>query len=368
LFDHFVVVGTPGHLCNSPKVLFQYPPNTSVEIPGLPDFCFPSGVCSKELPESVCKSEMIALLHNQQYLKQPGNSFVFLFTDQESQVFYGVCVHKEEILEEPPQYMKDIIVPPSIKTTTTRCYCLITKFPFFRLHFDFLFSLFAVEHLSRLESEAPSILEEKAEIEVFLSPSRPKKRPPPRFLARSDSGSFLLDSRSSLQSPRGTLQSPREKAIPKLTVQKPSNPDLSSFQFDTPPREESSQDSDVKSDNENNDNQDPEPEELPIPLLNVLDSMDKGTNEDDTKDKATETGSSSGSQKRNGVRRHCSEGEKTLSSRLDASADAVISGKIDFHPCSNAKVQRFKNPRKGTKPVFCTKSISEYNNISSAIL
>lgn len=70
-----------------------------LEIPGLEDFCFPGGVKSKELPDSICKSEMIALLHNQQYLKQPENSFVFLFTDQESQVFYGICVHKEEILE-----------------------------------------------------------------------------------------------------------------------------------------------------------------------------------------------------------------------------------------------------------------------------
>lgn len=69
------------------------------EIPGLPDFCFPMGINSKELPQSICKSEMIALLHNQQYLKKPENSFVFIFTDQESQVYYGICVHKEEILE-----------------------------------------------------------------------------------------------------------------------------------------------------------------------------------------------------------------------------------------------------------------------------
>ena len=45
-------------------------------------------------------------------------------------------------LQEPPQYMRDITVPPNVQTTTVRCYCLITKFPFFRLHFDFLFSLF----------------------------------------------------------------------------------------------------------------------------------------------------------------------------------------------------------------------------------
>jgi len=142
LYDHFVVVGVPDHLTTTPKILFQFPPSIPVEIPGLPDFCFPSGVTSTELPQSVCKSEMIALLHNQQYLKQPENSFVFLFTDQESQVFYGICVHKEEVLEEPPQYMRDITVPPNVQTTTVRCYCLITKFPFFRLHFDFLFSLF----------------------------------------------------------------------------------------------------------------------------------------------------------------------------------------------------------------------------------
>lgn len=122
----------------------------SVCVPGLADFCFPGGVTSQEIPEDDLQSEAIVLLlHGQQYLKKSESSFVFLFTDQESEVYYGVCVHKEELFEEPPQYMRETLVPPQTSFTTTRCYCLITKYPFFRFHFDFLFSLFGMKKLPK---------------------------------------------------------------------------------------------------------------------------------------------------------------------------------------------------------------------------
>ena len=40
--------------------------------------------------------------------------------------------------------MEEIYVSPFAPNLTTRCYCLITRFPFFHFHFDFLFSLFGV--------------------------------------------------------------------------------------------------------------------------------------------------------------------------------------------------------------------------------
>lgn len=177
LYDHFVVVGLPSTSSTEPKILFQYPAESSVGIPGLEDFCFPDGVHNEVLEDTEENSDLITLMHSQDHLKHPENLFVFLFTDQESQVYYGICVHKRELLGDPPQYVKDIFTSPTAPVITTRCYCLITRFPFFRFHFDFVFSLFAIDHVSWLETQAPSILNEQDEISVFLSgtPSRKKQ-------------------------------------------------------------------------------------------------------------------------------------------------------------------------------------------------
>ena len=70
----------------------------SVGIPGLEDFCFPDGVHNESLEDSEETNELITLMHSQDHLKHPENLFVFLFTDQESQVYYGICVHKKELL------------------------------------------------------------------------------------------------------------------------------------------------------------------------------------------------------------------------------------------------------------------------------
>jgi len=176
LYDHFVVVGLPSPTSTEPKILFQYPQETSVGIPGLEDFCFPDGVHNESLEDSEETNELITLMHSQDHLKHPENLFVFLFTDQESQVYYGICVHKKELLGEPPQYMEEIFTSPKTPIITTRCYCLITRFPFFRFHFDFVFSLFAIDHVSWLETQAPSILNEQDEISVFLSGTPHRKQ------------------------------------------------------------------------------------------------------------------------------------------------------------------------------------------------
>ena len=131
-------------------------------------------------------SEILALRHSQwqDYLKHPEDSFTFLFTAEDGTVYYGSCVQKTELVEvcmathplDPSPLPPSPFFAPSLRTgwprasgrvrgltgcqrgdsglvgttelpegfyaTTRRCYCVISRFPFFRLHMDFLYSLF----------------------------------------------------------------------------------------------------------------------------------------------------------------------------------------------------------------------------------
>ena len=48
---------------------------------------------------TTCKSNLMEVKHNQDYLKCPEHSFVFLLTNEDSTVYYGICVHKKELIE-----------------------------------------------------------------------------------------------------------------------------------------------------------------------------------------------------------------------------------------------------------------------------
>jgi len=174
IFDHFVVVGANQSEDPSPKILYSYPGTAPPNYPGLEDFCFPESVRTSPVALSPCNSELLELTHNQQFHK-PDNQFVFLFTDNEGRVFYGICIHKKELLEDSPLCVNQPQVETEVHKSTIRCYCLVSKFPFFRLHFDFLLALFSVDHLFRLEQQQPTI-EDDEELNVFLGVSSKKIR------------------------------------------------------------------------------------------------------------------------------------------------------------------------------------------------
>jgi len=175
IFDHFIVVGTRTPENDAKKeILFKYPVEMEVNIPGIEEFCFPGGIITKEIPYSECKSAVIEMTHTQSYLRHPENSFVFLITNEQHQIHFGICVHKEELLETPPCFVPGWAVDLGDRhVTTMRCYCLISRYPFFRLHFDFVFQLFAIEHLTRLERQKPSIEHDHG----GLSSSAPCQKP-----------------------------------------------------------------------------------------------------------------------------------------------------------------------------------------------
>eukprot|EP01103_Thecamoeba_quadrilineata_P007635 TRINITY_DN17488_c0_g1_i1.p1 TRINITY_DN17488_c0_g1~~TRINITY_DN17488_c0_g1_i1.p1 ORF type:complete len:586 (-),score=112.50 TRINITY_DN17488_c0_g1_i1:170-1729(-) len=139
LYEYFLVVGleTPLNLDTSdpkPKLLFQYPNDTCLTIQCIEDFCFPEGV-----PEGKVKN-------------QEDNSFVFIITTEEDDKLYGICLYKSFSVEAQfkatqleSTHSSKGTVTTSISIETTRCYCLVSKFPFFHFYIELL------ERISNLE-------------------------------------------------------------------------------------------------------------------------------------------------------------------------------------------------------------------------
>jgi len=169
LYDHFVVVGLDSVESTNPSILYSYPPMKDGNIyPGIEDFCFPNGVELNEIPESTCKSSVLQLHHYQSNQIPKEHFFVFLFSNEYGHLYYGMCIHKEEIFEEPLSVVKlDVDDIDCQKYLTTRCYCVVSRFPYFRLHIEFMLELFAMDHLYRLEKNSPTI-EDDEEDKVFL--------------------------------------------------------------------------------------------------------------------------------------------------------------------------------------------------------
>lgn len=100
-------------------------------------------------------------------------------THTRAQVLYGVCVHSEEIYDELPSVCHHEAAPRLRAGTSTtrpaapsaapaalphhasalRCYCLVSRFPFFKLHFNFLHTLLAKDRHVRMAGGAANDVE-----------------------------------------------------------------------------------------------------------------------------------------------------------------------------------------------------------------
>jgi len=157
IFEHFIVVGLPNATAKRPEVLFHYPTSNPVMIPGLADFCFPSGIQPTKLRKTKSNSNLLQVLYSQSYNHEQDNAFVFMLTTIEKELLYGVCVVKHESVRHKPSFF-----PPADEAEQSsdgpadvaapRCYCLVTRFPFLELHFDLIYSLLDLEYISSLST------------------------------------------------------------------------------------------------------------------------------------------------------------------------------------------------------------------------
>lgn len=71
--------------------------------------------------------------------------YVHLDQAEDNTPLYGVCLHVPEIVQRPPGILgrsSPISIPSVLSSrflvSAPRCYCLLTKVPFFELHFEML--------------------------------------------------------------------------------------------------------------------------------------------------------------------------------------------------------------------------------------
>ncbi|MBA0791338.1 hypothetical protein Gohar_015919 [Gossypium harknessii] len=127
-----------------PQILFRYPPGKrlAMRLKDLATFCFPGGVKARLLERTPSFSELNELLYGQ----VAGNATV-----------YGVCLHVPELVQRQPGNLGGSSRLSSIAgssrqymVSAPRCYCLLTRVPFFELHYEMLNSIIAQERLNRI--------------------------------------------------------------------------------------------------------------------------------------------------------------------------------------------------------------------------
>ncbi|KAL5572367.1 hypothetical protein UlMin_021964 [Ulmus minor] len=145
-----------------PQVLFVYPPEKQVPLKykDLLSFCFPGGVEVHAVERTPSMSELNEILLGQEHLKQSDLSFVFRLQVADDSTLYGCCMLVEELVQKPSGLLSVVSDKqpshPSLSRhmlTTRRCYCILSRLPFFELHFGILNSIFTEERLERLTKD-----------------------------------------------------------------------------------------------------------------------------------------------------------------------------------------------------------------------
>eukprot|EP00899_Mesostigma_viride_P012489 jgi/Mesvir1/21240/Mv06672-RA.1 len=194
LFEHFVVVGLPPSTNGAdiyqdakaamrrshsqvkphrapllptyePEILFKYPAGKKLCADHVASFCFPFGAQPFPVERTPSMSHINEVVFGQRYLDEEESSYIFLLQSGESAPLYGVCMVVNEMLNHPPgvarpkDALKDTSCASSMPLSrylvaSPRCYCLLTYYPFFDLHFEVLASILAQERLIRITEMA----------------------------------------------------------------------------------------------------------------------------------------------------------------------------------------------------------------------
>lgn len=167
---------SPPTVMMEPQILFKYPPGKklSMRLSDLASFCFPEGVKARMLTRSPSLSELNQLVYGQEHLTRDDLSFIFSLKVADDATLYGVCLHTQEFVHRPPGMLGSASSLPRAPgrgsrflITAPRCYCLLTRVPFFELHYDMLNSIVAQERLNRITQFV-------SEVSLDHIPSSPK--------------------------------------------------------------------------------------------------------------------------------------------------------------------------------------------------
>ncbi|XP_058101310.1 uncharacterized protein LOC131245702 isoform X2 [Magnolia sinica] len=142
-----------------PQILFKYPPRKSlaIRLKDLTAFCFPGGVKARMMERTPSMSDLNEIVYGQEHLSRDDLSFIFSLKVANNPTLYGVCLHVQEIVQRPPSIL-GVVSPLSQSSgggsrflvSAPRCYCILTRVPFFELHYEMLNSIIAQERLERI--------------------------------------------------------------------------------------------------------------------------------------------------------------------------------------------------------------------------
>ncbi|XVF32307.1 hypothetical protein REPUB_Repub17cG0070800 [Reevesia pubescens] len=142
-----------------PQILFRYPhgKRLAMRSKDLAAFCFPGGVKARLLERTPSFSDLNELLYGQEHLGRDDFAFIFSLKVAGNATVYGVCLHVPELVQRQPGILGGTS-PPSVSSapcsrfmvSAPRCYCLLTRVPFFELHYEMLNSIIAQERLNRI--------------------------------------------------------------------------------------------------------------------------------------------------------------------------------------------------------------------------
>ncbi|XP_022758550.1 uncharacterized protein LOC111305354 isoform X1 [Durio zibethinus] len=139
-----------------PQILFRYPPGKrlGMRLKDLATFCFPGGVKARLLERTPSFSDLNELLYGQEHLGRDDFAFIFSLKVEGNATVYGVCLHVPELVQRQPGILGGTsplsASSGAFMVSAPRCYCLLTRVPFFELHYEMLNSIIAQERLNRI--------------------------------------------------------------------------------------------------------------------------------------------------------------------------------------------------------------------------
>lgn len=142
-----------------PQILFKYPPGKrlAMRLKDLAAFCFPGGIKAQLLERTPSLSDLNEIIYGQEHLGRDDLSFIFSLKVADNATLYGVCLHVMEIVQRPPGIL-GASSPLShsaagcnrFLVSAPRCYCVLTRVPFFELHYEMLNSIISQQRLNRI--------------------------------------------------------------------------------------------------------------------------------------------------------------------------------------------------------------------------
>eukprot|EP00210_Caulerpa_lentillifera_P007520 g7186.t1 len=150
---------TPNHTPPKPsytaELLYQFPHDKELHmnVDELTSFCFPHGVTPQLLKRTPSMSAMDDVIYGQQHIVHSDQSFVFMQKGGGNRLpMFGVCYLVNQMIQTPPGLVRNGVCDFGRFTSkhlvaAPRCYCLLSRYPFFKLHFQILNLILGLERL-----------------------------------------------------------------------------------------------------------------------------------------------------------------------------------------------------------------------------